>query len=159
MQPDASCEAETSFLLCFAFDDYELTCSTTSRPCSFPFDSLRAFASCARQQRPSLSVRFLLSLFCLISPPIALHFSPLYYLDVFLIFFSLIYIVSSVLHHANIKLISPLLLPFSFAYFGHVISWLSPFLLSYLVKFFNFHKKMREINMVDYQNLCISIKM
>lgn len=44
MQPDASCEAVASFLSCFAFDDYELTCSTTSlRSCSFPFNSSRPF--------------------------------------------------------------------------------------------------------------------
>lgn len=61
MQSDASCEAETSFLSCFAFDDYELTCSTTSRPCSFPFDSLRVFAhATASFSLRSISFIFLL---------------------------------------------------------------------------------------------------
>lgn len=98
-QPDASCEAETSFLSCFAFDDSELTCSTTtSRPCSFPFDSLRALASSF-----SLHLISFISLF-LISPPIALHF----FFCITLMFFSfgLIcnFILKCILHHASIKL-------------------------------------------------------
>lgn len=100
-QSDASCEAETSFLSCFAFDDFELTCSTTtSRPCSFPFDSPRALASSF-----SLHSISFVSLFS-IYPPIELHFFLLYYLDAFLISFGLIcnFILKCILHHASIKL-------------------------------------------------------
>lgn len=77
MQPDASCEAVASFLSCFAFDDYELTCSTTSpRPCSFPFDSLRALSLCAHATASfSLHSTSFISLFRLICFRIIVCFS------------------------------------------------------------------------------------
>lgn len=88
-QPDASCEAETSFLSCFAFDDSELTCSTTtSRPCFFPFDSLRALAPYTAFF--SLHPTSFTSLLLNISSYRTSFFFLLHYLDVFLIFFGLI---------------------------------------------------------------------
>lgn len=68
MQPDASCEAVTSFLSFLAFDDYEFNNNVLSL-----FLLLRALASCAHAIVSFFSIQFLLSPFGLIHI-LVLHF-------------------------------------------------------------------------------------